>query len=261
MPKKQKQTSRHPAANRRNVSSSSVTKMRAESNISNSSVARNTLIDKAKQIIDTANTKIIALHSQYVALKSENDDLEQQIIDLRQEQKEKEEIGADYKDKLVAQSETISKWKQKIDELSQEIMSIHAQRREYEQSYKDNLLSITDTLDKIHGDNVSKLKYNKISQKVVIFTAKINHLFYYDENGPKFFVVKDVSTNNHQIQSNMKRPWFLLIGKKRSVLFAAPSISIRDKWVDFIRTSLESTTEESNTSLIRWNANSTREPL
>merc|ERR1719208_77357 len=103
MPKKQKQTSRHPAANRRNVSSSSATKMRAESNISNSSVARNTLIDKAKQIIDTANTKIIALNSQYVALKSENDDLEQQIIDLRQEQKEKEEIGADYKDKLVAQ--------------------------------------------------------------------------------------------------------------------------------------------------------------
>merc|ERR1712228_1032846 len=179
----------------------------------------------------------------------------------RQEQKDKEEIGAEYKDKLVAQSETISKWKQKIDELSQEIISIHAQRKEHEQSYKENLLSITDTLDKIHGDNVSKLKYNKLSQKVVIFTEKINHLFYYDENGPKFFVVKDVSTNNHLIQSNMKRPWFLLIGKKRSVLFAAPSITIRDKWVDFIKASLAATTEESNTSLIRWNANSVNQPL
>jgi len=50
-------------------------------------------------------------------------------------------------------------------------------------------------------------------------------------------------------------------GKKRSVLFAAPSISIRDKWVDFIRGSIENTSEESNTSLIRWNANSVNQPL
>ena len=249
---------RHPSQtiNRHNSQ-----KSRAESSTSNSSV-RNNLIDKAKTIIETANAKIIKLNTQYATVKAENEELEQQLIDLRQEQKEKEEIGAEYKDKLVAQSETIQKWKQKIDELSQEIIAIHAQRREDEQSYKENLLSITDTLDKVHGDTVGKLKYGRISQKVVIFTEKINHLFYYDENGPKFFVVKDVSVNNHQIQSNMKRPWFLLIGKKRSVLFAAPSIEIRDKWVDFISASLEALkAEESNTSLIRWNANSVNQPL
>jgi len=103
---------------------------------------------------------------------------------------------------------------------------------------------------------VGKLKYNRISEKKVLFTAGINHLFYYDDSGPKFFVVKDVQTDNHLIQSNMKRPWFLLIGKKRSVLFACATTGMRDKWVDFIQGSLDSHSEESNTSLIRWNANS-----
>merc|ERR1712113_1366016 len=81
-------------------------------------------------------------------------------------------------------------------------------------------------------------RYSKTSKKVVTFIAEINYLFYYDEGATKQIVVRDISTTHTSIKRKMNMPWFLVIGDKRSALFATDSISTRDKWVSVITQSL-----------------------
>jgi len=119
---------------------------------------------------------------------------------------------------------------------------------------KGKLLSISDVLAKVPGDSVSKLKYGKESQKMCVYTHRINHLFYYDHQeedsltpksemktklDAKYIVVKDISVNHPAIGQQMNgKHWFLLIGDSRSALFVAESKEMRDKWVLFVKRSL-----------------------
>ena len=119
---------------------------------------------------------------------------------------------------------------------------------------KGKLLSISDVLSKVPGDAVSKLKYGKESQKMCVYTHRINHLFYYDHQeedtltpkselktklDAKYIVVKDISVNHPAIGQQMNgKNWFLLIGDSRSALFVAESKEVRDKWVLFVKRSL-----------------------
>merc|ERR1712154_503910 len=108
---------------------------------------------------------------------------------------------------------------------------------------KNKSYAINDVLYKVQGDAVAKLKYNKMHKKNVICINKINHLFYYDADGKnkgeqKYIIVKDVEINNNSIQKQMTKPWFLIIGEKRTALFATDSSSVRDEWVSFIRKAL-----------------------
>jgi len=219
-------------------------------------VKHNTVIDKAKDIIGEANEKIAALNAECDEYNASNDGLEKELLRLREEEKESDALSAQYKEQLNEQNATLAEWKEKIHKLSQEIIQIQAKRRKAEQEYKLNLLSISDTMHKVHGDNVYKLKYNKMSQKTLVFTEKINHLFYYDDSGPKFFVVCDISIDNNLIAKHFDdNKWFLLFGKKRSALFVAQTMELRNKWVRFIKKSLSSNEEMSNTEHIRWNTN------
>jgi len=206
-------------------------------------VRHNDIIDKAKQTIDAANEKIKVLNERSATAKAKQKRLESTLSEVRQSQREKARLTKEYKDQLDIQRETMIKWKTKIQELSEEIVNIEQERKETDDEYKNNLLSINDSFFKVQGDNVSKLKYSKMSKKFVVFTDKINHLFYYDESGPKFIVVRDIIIKNKIIAKQMNLPWFLVIGQKRSALFAAETTTKRDKWLNFIRKSLGKTSD------------------
>merc|ERR1711997_792359 len=68
---------------------------------------------------------------------------------------------------------------------------------------------------------------------------------YYDDSGPKFLIVQEVTMTNPQITKQMNLPWFMVTGRKRSALFAAESTAKRDKWVQFISKSLGNNEAES----------------
>eukprot|EP01084_Bolivina_argentea_P253226 425296_1 len=248
--------------------------------------------------VQVETTEVTELKDNFMD-KSKIDEQDEQIVELNQRMQSlinkqnvqteqlKDEIANEYKQQLDLQRETMTKWKEKIQELSQEIVNIEQERQETDLEYKNKIeeleskiteqekeitdkdLVITkaqddvklmgtaisklqkealfrknkmngmnDILIKVQGDSISKLKYNKQSKKFVIFTDKINHLFYYDENGPKYIIIRDISITNDLIQKQMNKPWFLVIGDKRSALFAADNITIRDKWVNFIKQSI-----------------------
>jgi len=202
------------------------------------STNQNHIIEKAKQTIDAANDKIKGLNVKYNAEKSKNEALLTQVDALRGSSSGQDNANAQYKEQLDVQRKTMIKWKTKIQELSEEIVAIEQERKETDDVYKNNLISINDSFYKIQGDAVGKLKYGKMSKKFVIFTEKINHLFYYDESGPKFIIVQSVTKSHAEIGKQMNLPWFMVVGRKRSALFAAESTAKRDKWCEFISQSL-----------------------
>merc|ERR1719225_775237 len=181
--------------------------------------------------------------------KARNEALNAEVAKLRGDSSGTDRANAKYKEQLDVQRKTMIKWKSKIQELSEEIVAIEQERKETDDVYKNNLISINDSFYKIQGDNIGKLKYGKMSKKFVIFTEKINHLFYYDESGPKFIVVQEVSMTNPSIGKQMNLPWFMVVGRKRSALFAAESTAKRDKWVQFISKSLGQDAEEDGDSV------------
>merc|ERR1719225_2269225 len=182
--------------------------------------------------------------------KARNEALNAEVAKLRGDSSGTDRANAKYKEQLDVQRKTMIKWKSKIQELSEEIVAIEQERKETDDVYKNNLISINDSFYKIQGDNIGKLKYGKMSKKFVIFTEKINHLFYYDESGPKFLIVQEVQMTNPNISKQMNLPWFMVVGRKRSALFAAESTAKRDKWVQFISKSLGKMDEESKDSAV-----------
>merc|ERR1719225_1668283 len=190
------------------------------------------------------------MNERYTQEKEKNEALLKEMSELRGSNNGQDAANSKYKEQLDAQRKTMIKWKSKIQELSEEIVAIEQERKETDDVYKNNLMSLNDSFYKIQGDNIGKLKYGKMSKKFVIFTEKINHLFYYDESGPKFIVVQEVSMTNPSIGKQMNLPWFMVVGRKRSALFAAESTAKRDKWVQFISKSLGKADEESKDSAV-----------
>eukprot|EP01083_Nonionella_stella_P251601 867943_1 len=200
--------------------------------------SHNHLISRAVNIIDAANEKIKTYQEKNKEYGIKNEELEREIELLRKNGKEIDSNSDQYRDQLDLQAATMIKWKERIESLSDEIENMNKERRETNNLYANKLITISDTLYKIHGDNTSNLKYNKQSRKIVIFTNKINHLFYYDEHGPKYIIVRDISTNNDLIEKQMNKYWFLVVGDKRSVLFATENKQIHERWVQFIKQSI-----------------------
>ncbi len=142
----------------------------------------------------------------------------------------------------------ISVEKEELNNKLMEISVINAQKEEIE---RNKMYSIQDIFNKVQGDSVSKLKYNKQSKKHIVFVNKINHLFYYDISGnnksdQKVVKIRDILTNNYYIEKEINKPWFLIIGEKRSVLLVTENDSIRDKWVDFISSSIKNKDNDNN---------------
>eukprot|EP01083_Nonionella_stella_P197325 725580_1 len=92
-------------------------------------VQHNNLIDKAKNIIDAANDKIYTLQERCKEYKVENENLEKELQLLKERQEEKDEITKKYKNQLDVQRETMLKWKEKIQTLSEEIVNIEQERK------------------------------------------------------------------------------------------------------------------------------------
>merc|ERR1712130_686796 len=145
----------------------------------------------------------------------------------------------------MGQSSIIYKHEQKIKSMTLKMVKLEKQIAAKKQSEND---SVNDILYKIQGDNLKKLKYTKMCPKFVVFINNINHLFYYDQFGtnnklePKCIIVRNVCIQNDIITKEMDmrvhKPWFLIVGIKRSALFVTESIVTRNKWVDFITQSL-----------------------
>eukprot|EP01084_Bolivina_argentea_P161116 280488_1 len=205
------------------------------------SANHNDLIDKAKSVIDLANAKIESLSEKCLQANELNASLCRELNELREKQFSCDEVNRSYAEELDVQRESMMKCKAKMESLSSELEGINDERKVNAAQYAKNILSIADTLYKVHGDTVSKLKCNKMSKKFVVFIDKINHLFYYDQNGPKYIKIRDISTTNAAIQKEMNSKqncWFLVIGERRSALFVAESRETRDKWSAFISKSL-----------------------
>ena len=107
---------------------------------------------------------------------------------------------------------------------------------------KAQMHAIHDVLVKVQGDSLSKLKYSKKSKQTAFFIGGgVNQMFWYDDSQQKYMEVKDVSINNNSIQKQLHSPWFMVIGDVKSALFCVSDKSVRDKWVKFIKDSLEQT--------------------
>ncbi len=59
-----------------------------------------------------------------------------------------------------------------------------------------------------------------------------------NKSEPKCIVIRDINITNSSINKHISKPWFLVIGTKRKALFITSTISIRNKWYNFICESL-----------------------
>merc|ERR1719225_600825 len=98
--------------------------------------------------------------------KARNEALNAEVAKLRGTSSGTDRANAKYKEQLDVQRKTMIKWKSKIQELSEEIVAIEQERKETDDVYKNNLISINDSFYKIQGDAIGKLKYGKMSKKI-----------------------------------------------------------------------------------------------
>eukprot|EP01083_Nonionella_stella_P077406 211371_1 len=151
--------------------------------------------------------------------------LREEIVNIEQE---RHETDKEYEMKIKELNVAMMEQTKKINEKDDIISTMQEEMKRMSQSLGklEKELSMNAIFYKVKGDSVPKLKYNKESNKFVVFVAGINHLFYCDVNGAKdqkYIVVKDISINDNSIQKSMNKPWFLIIGHKRSALFASDS--------------------------------------
>eukprot|EP01083_Nonionella_stella_P255859 877622_1 len=191
------------------------------------------IISNCQAITDATNDKIDELQKRYTQHKLTNENLQKQLILLKNEQKEKKQMNNKYKEQLDIQKSVALKREQKMQFILTEIENVRQiHKQNYCETNKNDMLSITDTLYLVEGTNPHKLTWNNESKKCVVFTDTINCLFYYDDIDLKHMYVNDIITNKRN------KPWFLAIGEKQSALFVADNIEIRDKWVNFIKQSI-----------------------
>ena len=165
--------------------------------------------------------------------------MHQEIEALKMENAEKNEL-------IQSKEALISETRGAVKELSGALGELQRDAEERAQ----RIHAVHDVLYKVQGDTVLKLKYGKMSRKVAVFVAGINQMFYYDESGnnkseQKYIEILSVSADNSSIDKQMDKAWFLVTGRKRVALFAADDVSVRDKWVKFMRESLDSSSSKS----------------
>lgn len=212
-------------------------------------------------------SKIQDLSKEIVSIEQERNIADQEykgkMLKLKQEISQLDQTASSQKMTIDKKELTIRKTQGDIAEMVSAINVLKKQSSER----RGKLQSIQSVLAKVPGDAVSKLKYGKESKKYMVYTNRINHLFYYDApadetvaspkaeagkagQGAKFMVVRDISINHPAIGQQMNgKPWFLLIGDKRSCLLVADSLAARDKWVNFVKRSLGQRTDADDSKL------------
>ena len=200
-----------------------------------------------KELFDSRRQHMIKWKEKIQELSEQIAEIERQRQedDMRNEEKAsalKQELNA-LKSVNDAQRTNIEEKEQALLQNQDEIEGMNARINELEIEEKKaaeyQMCSIHDVLMKVQGDSLSKLKYKKKSKQNVVFISGMNQIFYYDSNQQKHMIVKEVSINNNTIQRQMHYPWFLVIGQTKSALFSVNDESIRNKWVNFIKESLE----------------------
>jgi len=211
--------------------------------------------------------KIQDLSKEIVSIEQERSIADQEykgkMLKLKQEIAQLDQTASNQKATIDKKELTIRKTQGDIQEM---VSAINVLKRQSSER-RGKLQSIQAILAKVPGDAVSKLKYGKESKKFMVYTNRINHLFYYDApaeetaaspkadagkagQGAKFIVVRDISINHPAIGQQMNgKPWFLLIGDQRTCLLVADSIAARDKWVNFVKRSLGQRTDEDASKL------------
>jgi len=216
-------------------------------------------------------SKIQDLSKEIVSIEQERNIADQEykgkMLKLKQEIAQLDHVSSNQKTVIDKKELTIRKTQGDIQEMVTAINVLKKQSSER----RGKLQSIQSVLAKVPGDAVSKLKYGKESKKYMVYTNRINHLFYYDApasaeeaaspkaeanqgNSAKYIAVRDISINHPAIGQQMNgKPWFLLIGDKRSCLLVADSIAARDKWVNFVKRSLGQRTDADDNKLASLN--------
>jgi len=176
--------------------------------------------------------------------KEKIDALKQENTDLKIANGELDEMNGELKENIDSKRKENDELKENLKEMTAKILTLQKEKEQKEQNEAD---SINDILYKVQGGSLKKAKYTKMQPKFVCFINKINHLFYYDQFGsnsklePKCMIVRDISTKNDLVEKGMENSsnsWFLVIGIQRIALFVTESITTRDKWVNFITSSL-----------------------
>lgn len=216
-------------------------------------------------------SKIQDLSKEIVSIEQERNIADQEykgkMLKLKQEIAQLDHVSSSQKTVIDKKELTIRKTQGDIQEMVSAINVLKKQSSER----RGKLQSIQSVLAKVPGDAVSKLKYGKESKKYMVYTNRINHLFYYDapitaeesaspkadtnlSNSAKYIAVRDISINHPAIGQQMNgKPWFLLIGDKRSCLLVADSLAARDKWVNFVKRSLGQRTDADESKLASLN--------
>jgi len=218
-------------------------------------------LDLQRETMVKWKAKIQDLSKEIVSIEQERNIADQEykgkMLKLKQQVQALDQTASTQKSVIDKKELTIRKTQGDIQEMVSAINVLKKQSSER----RGKLMSIQDTLAKVPGDAVSKLKYGKESKKFVVYTNRINHLFYYDAPaeesaagadaggkaamGAKFVVVRDISINHPAIGQQMNgKAWFLLIGDSRCCLLVAESLAARDKWVLFVKRSLGQPTRE-----------------
>jgi len=216
-------------------------------------------------------SKIQDLSKEIVSIEQERNIADQEykgkMLKLKQQIAQLDSVSTTQKSVIDKKELTIRKTQGDIQEMVTAINVLKKQSSER----RGKLQSIQSVLSKVPGDAVSKLKYGKESKKYMVYTNRINHLFYYDApasaedatspkaadnagNSAKYIAVRDISINHPAIGQQMNgKPWFLLIGDKRSCLLVADSLAARDKWVNFVKRSLGQRTDADDSKLSTLN--------
>ena len=207
----------------------------------------------SKEMLLSWKQKIEELSSEIVVIEQERKvaDLEyktktltfkREIASLRADNHSQQQL-LDQKDQIMA----------KTNRNVAEMVDCIATLRKEEQRRRQRLETKKGILHKVAGDSVSKLKFNsKLHPKTVLFVSRINHLFYFDVDSEqskspkspktgdtKRMDILNITVDHEGINDKMERPWFFVLGTKRSALFVVESDSERDEWVQFITDSLK----------------------
>merc|ERR1712087_134434 len=201
-------------------------------------------IVKWKLKIEELNQGISEIESQK---KSADEDHQKEVAALKEEIESLKTQNTEQTQLLQTKEGLISETRGAVKELSAALREL--QRDAKEQA--DRIHAVHDSLFKVQGDSVLKLKYGKMSRKSTVFVSGINQLFYYDDGGnsksePKYIEISSVSDVDPSIDKQMTKPWFLVTGKRRVALFAADNQSTKERWVKFIREALGTTDSPNN---------------
>jgi len=238
---------------------------------SNNSVTKQTLL-AWKEKISELSSEIVAIEQERKAADVE---YKRTVSALRNEVAKARTTNVAQRKIIREKEHAVSRTQSDIKEMVGAIALLKKQSL----ARKNQMASISGILLKVAGEHHTKLKFARTNKKHLIFTSKLNRLFYFDDftqnatdknsspkkaksprkqsNAqseksvtPKMMHIRAVTTRHDAIDEQMQRPWFFVVGDKRSALFVADDTKTRDIWVKFINESLRKEREVRDHSIL-----------